>query len=151
MVINGKFEVDVPINKVWDIMLDIDTMASCIPGVEGNTEKIDENTFDNVISQKVSFLKVKFKTRTVITEKEPPKRLAFVTDGKDTMTGTSLNVKSTVNLVEISNKETEISYEADMRLVGKLATFGESIMRKKSKQVGEIVIQNMKEKIIVDK
>ena len=151
MIVNGKFDVDVPIKKVWDIMLDIETMAACIPGVEGNTIKIDENTFDNVISQKVSFLRVKFKTRTVITEKESPKKLAFITDGKDTMTGTSLNVKSTVNLEEISDKETRISYEADMRIVGKLATFGEGIMRRKSKEIGEIVIENMKEKNVSDK
>jgi len=148
MIIKGKFDVDVPVKKVWDVMLDVETMASCIPGVEGDTIKIDESTFDNIIFQKISFLRVKFKTRTVIKEKEPLERLTFITDGKDTMTGTVLNVKSTVFLTEISGMKTEISYEADMRLVGRLATFGEGLMRKKSKEIGEIVVQNMEEKIV---
>ncbi|MCL4415110.1 MAG: SRPBCC domain-containing protein [Actinobacteria bacterium] len=147
MQINGSFVVNVNINKVWDTMLDIDTIAACIPGVEGKTVRLDKNTFENILSQKVAFMKVKFKTKTVITEKNPPDHLAFVTDGKDTMVGTSLNVKSNVDLKEISPDQTSVSYSADTRIVGKLATFGEGVMRNKSKEIGEQIIKNLKEKI----
>jgi len=147
MQIEGKFEVNVNIDKVWETLLDIDTMASCIPGVQGKTVVIDENTFENKVSQKVSFLKVSFNTRTQITEKEPPIHLAFYTDGKDTLVGTSITVKSDVYLKELSPSETEVSYTADMRIVGKLATFGEGLMRSKSKEIGEIIVKNLKSKI----
>jgi carbon monoxide dehydrogenase subunit G len=147
MLIEGSFTVGVNINKAWETMLDVDTIAACIPGVEGNTVKLDENTFENILSQKVAFMKVKFKTKTVITEKNPPNHISFITDGKDTMVGTSLNVKSNVYLKEITPNSTSISYSADTRIVGKLATFGEGVMRSKSKEIGEQIIKNLKEKI----
>ena len=144
MRIEEKFIADVPIDKVWNAMLNIDAMASCIPGVQGKTKQVEENCFENIIVQKVAFISVKFNTLTKITQKDPPFHLAFVTDGKDTMTGTAMNVKSDVYLKELSPKQTEVSYTADVRIVGKLATFGESIMRKKSKILGDEIIKNLK-------
>ena len=144
MKMEESFIAGVPIDKVWDSMLNIDAMASCIPGVQGKTKKVDEDVFENVIVQKVAFIKVKFNTKTTITVKEPPTHLAFVTDGKDTLTGTTMNVKSDVYLKEISPDKTEISYNADVRVVGKLATFGEGVMRKKSKTMGAEIINNLK-------
>jgi carbon monoxide dehydrogenase subunit G len=147
MQIEGKFTTNVPINKVWEATLNVDTIAACIPGVEGKTKMIDENTFENTIVQRVAFLKVKFNTTTVITLREPPTHLSFVTDGKDTLVGTTMNVKSNVYFKEISPNETEISYLADVRIVGKLATFGEGIMRKKSKEVGDEIAKNLRAKL----
>lgn len=147
MQIEGKFITNMPVGKVWDALQDIDTVATCIPGVEGKTKQIGEDTFENIIIQKVAFLKVKFNTVTTITLREPPNHMAFVVDGKDTMIGTSMNVKADLYLKEISPSETEISYIADARVVGKLATFGEGIMRKKSKEVGEEIAKNLRAKI----
>jgi carbon monoxide dehydrogenase subunit G len=31
MIMEGNFIVNVPINKVWDITLNVDTIAACIP------------------------------------------------------------------------------------------------------------------------
>jgi uncharacterized protein len=147
MQIEGSFVTNMAVNTVWDALQDIDTVATCIPGVEGETKQVGKDTFANVIVQKVAFLKVKFNTVTTITLREPPTHMAFICDGKDTMIGTSMNVKADIYLKEVSPNKTEISYSADARIVGKLATFGEGIMRKKSKEVGEEVAVNLKAKI----
>ena len=147
MQIEGKFTVNVSVDKVWDALQDVDTVAACIPGVEGKTKKVGDDTFENVIIQRVAFLKVKFNTSTTITLREPKSHMAIVCDGKDTMIGTSMNVKADLYLKEVSPSETEVSYIADARIVGKLATFGEGVMRKKSKEVGEEVAKNLRAKI----
>jgi carbon monoxide dehydrogenase subunit G len=147
MIMEGNFIVNVPINKVWDITLNVDTIAACIPGVVGETKVIAENTFGNVIVQRVAFLKVKFNTTTEIVLREAPTHIQFETNGKDTMVGTTMNVKSNVYFKELSPNETEVSYKAEVRVVGKLATFGEGIMQKKSKEIGAEVAKNLKAKL----
>jgi carbon monoxide dehydrogenase subunit G len=53
----------------------------------------------------------------------------------------------TVNLAEISKDEVEISYKANISIVGRLATFGERIMRAKADKVGEEITRNLQEKL----
>jgi carbon monoxide dehydrogenase subunit G len=53
----------------------------------------------------------------------------------------------TVNLAEISKDEVEVSYQTNVNIVGRLATFGERIMRAKAKSVGEELTRNLQEKL----
>jgi carbon monoxide dehydrogenase subunit G len=53
----------------------------------------------------------------------------------------------TVHLVEQQNKAVEIDYRADVSMVGKLATFGERIMRAKVKSVGDEFTRNLEKKL----
>jgi len=52
-----------------------------------------------------------------------------------------------VNLSEISKDEVEVSYQTNVNIVGRLATFGERIMRAKSKSVGEQFTRNLQENL----
>ena len=45
--------------------------------------------------------------------------------------------KSVVDLREVSPGEVEVSYKSDVSIVGKLAMFGDRIMRAKAKKVEE--------------
>ncbi|MBM3302354.1 MAG: carbon monoxide dehydrogenase, partial [Deltaproteobacteria bacterium] len=58
MLIEGKFALKAPIEKLWESLLDPVTLASCIPGAE-KVERIDEKTYDAVVKQKVGPIKVK--------------------------------------------------------------------------------------------
>ena len=58
MIIEGKFTVKAPIQKLWDMLLEPETLARCLPGAE-KIEKIDEKTYDAVVKQKVGPIKVK--------------------------------------------------------------------------------------------
>jgi carbon monoxide dehydrogenase subunit G len=52
-----------------------------------------------------------------------------------------------VNLAEISRDEVEVTYQTNVNIVGRLATFGERIMRAKAKTVGEEFTRNLQEKL----
>ena len=52
-----------------------------------------------------------------------------------------------VNLNETSPSNVEVSYKANVSLVGRLATFGERIMRAKAKDVGDEFTKNLQEKL----
>jgi carbon monoxide dehydrogenase subunit G len=134
MLIEGKFTVNVPIEKVWGLLLDPKTLASCVPGCE-KLEVIDEKTYESVIKQNVGPIKVRFKFITTLTELDPPIHLKAIGKGGDMGKAGTFNQETTVDLKEISPGEVEVTYKSDVSIVGKLATFGDRIMRAKAKQV----------------
>ena len=54
---------------------------------------------------------------------------------------------TTVDLTEIGENEVEVAYNSNVSMVGRLATFGERIMRAKAKSVGEEFTSNLQEKL----
>jgi carbon monoxide dehydrogenase subunit G len=146
MLIEGKFTLKAPIQKVWNSLLDPVTLASCIPGTE-KMEVIDDKTYESVVRQKVGPISVKLKFTTTLTEVEPPKYIKAVGRGADITKAGTFTQETKVNLTEVSNDEVEVSYSSNVSLVGRLATFGERIMRAKAKSVGEEFTKNLQEKL----
>ena len=146
MIIEEKFTVNAPAQKVWDFIINPELIGPCVPGLE-KIDVIDENTYDTVVKVKVGFIKVKMNTRTVITEKDPPHHMKTVSDGRDALKAGEVHQEMTVDLKEVSDNTTEISYKADVRITGKLATFGEKIMRSTTKKLSEQFIKNLKQKL----
>jgi carbon monoxide dehydrogenase subunit G len=146
MLLEGKFTLKAPIQEVWEFLLKPETLASCIPGAE-KMEAIDDKTYESVVKQKVGPISVKFKFTTKITEIDPPRHLKAVGQGADIAKAGTFSQETTVDLTEISKDEVEVSYKSNVSLVGRLATFGERIMRAKAKSVGEEFTKNLQEKL----
>ena len=146
MLLEGKFTLKAPIQQVWDFLLEPETLASCIPGAE-KMEAIDDKTYESVVKQKVGPIAVRFKFTTPLTDIDPPRSLKAVGRGADIAKAGNFTQETTVNLTEIAKDEVEISYTSNVSVVGRLATFGERIMRAKSKSVGEEFTRNLQEKL----
>jgi carbon monoxide dehydrogenase subunit G len=146
MLIEGKFTLKAPIQQVWDFLLEPETLATCIPGAE-QMERIDDKTYESLVKQRVGLISVKFKFTTTISEMDPPKYVKAVGKGAAMGGMGTFTHEMTVNLAEISKDEVEVSYKANVSIVGRLATFGERIMRAKSKSVGEELTRNLQEKL----
>jgi carbon monoxide dehydrogenase subunit G len=146
MLMEGKFTLKAHIQEVWDFLLKPETLASCIPGAE-KMEAVDDKTYESVVKQKVGPISVKFKFTTTITEVDPPRHLKAVGRGEDIAKAGTFSQETTVDLTEVSKDEVEVSYKSNVSLVGRLATFGERIMRAKAKSVGEEFTRNLQEKL----
>ena len=146
MIIEGKFTLKVPIQEAWDKLLNPETLASCIPGCE-KIEVIDEKTYDCVIKQKVGPVSVRLKFTTTLTEIDPPTHLKAIGKGADMSKAGTFNQQTTVDLREVSAGEVEVSYMSNVTIVGRLATFGDRIMRAKAKDVEKQFTQALQEKL----
>ena len=142
----GKFTLKAPIQKLWDTLLDPKTLLSCIPGAE-KIERIDEKTFDCVVKQKVGPISVKFKFKSILSKVEPPKHIEVDGEGEDIGRAGHFVQKSIVDLREIPGGEVEVSYRTDATIVGKLAMFGDRIMRAKAKKVEEEFTKALQERL----
>jgi carbon monoxide dehydrogenase subunit G len=146
MLIEGQFTIQAPIQKVWDSLLDPKTLGSCVPGTE-MMEAIDDKTYESVVKQKVGPIKVKLKFTTKLTEVRPPNYIKAVGRGADVTKLGNFSSEIEVKLTETSRNNVDVSYTANISLVGRLATFGERVMRAKAKDVGEEFTKNLREKL----
>jgi carbon monoxide dehydrogenase subunit G len=146
MLLEGKFVLKASIQELWDFLLKPETLAACIPGCE-RLDAIDEKTFESVVVAKVGFIKVKFKFTTNLIEMDPPRHLKAVGRGEDLSKQGNFSQETVVDFRELADGEVEVSYKSNVSVVGKLATFGDRIMRAKAKQLEEEFTQNLKSKL----
>ena len=146
MLMEGKFILKASIQRIWDTLLEPETLLSCIPGAE-KIERINEKTYDCVVKQKVGPISVKFKFKSIITKMESPTHIEIDGEGEDIAKAGHFVQKSVVDLREISPSEVEVSYRTDATVVGKLAMFGDRIMRAKAKKVEEEFTKALQERL----
>ena len=113
-------------------MLKPETLQACIPGAE-KIELIDERTYDCLIKQKVGPISVRFKFQAVLTNMEPPTHVELEGEGEDIGKAGRFTQRTTIDLKEIEQEEVEISYTCNANIVGKLAMFGDRILKAKAK------------------
>jgi len=146
MLITETFSIDTPIQKLYNFILDAKTVGSCIPGCE-SVEIISEDEYDSIIKTKVGIISAKFKVRTKISEAVPFKLIRTVGHGKELRNLGHFKQKTEITLKELSEKETEVSYQSEVSIVGRLATFGDRIMKSKAKTLGKEFADSVKVKL----
>ena len=146
MLLEGKFTLKAPIQKLWDTLLQPETLKTCLPGAE-KIELIDDRTYDCVIKQKVGPISVRFKFKSILTKVEPPTHVEMGGDGMDLGKAGRFTQKTSIDLKETGAGEVEVSYRCDASIVGKLAMFGDRILRAKAKKIEAEFTQALKDKL----
>ena len=147
MLLEGRFILKAQINKVWETLLQPETLLSCIPGAE-KVDQLDEKTYDCVVKQKVGPVSVRFRFKSILTRVDPPHHLEMEGSGEDTLVKAGHFVqKSSVDLKEISESDVEVSYQSEINITGKLAMFGDRVMRTKAKSVEEEFTAALRKKL----
>ena len=77
----------------------------------------------------------------------PPTHTEIEGEGEDITKLGHFKQKTQVDLKEVSPGEVEVKYKSDVSIVGKLAMFGDRVMRSKAKQVEEEFTKNLQEKL----
>ena len=128
MILDGKIDLDVSAEKAWDFLIDINKFSTCLPGIDEVTQ-IDDKTFDGVISATVGPISGTFSFRSTILESHPPAQMVVRTEGKDSVTKSTVNADMTVDLCRVSEAKTEMAYKADVKITGRLAILGDMVLR----------------------
>ena len=146
MRIEEKFSVKSPIQKLWDSLLDPEIVGPCIPGCE-MVEPISDKEYDSIIKAKVGFIAVRFKIKTVIEEMIPYSLIRTVGEGNELRKLGHFKQKTSINFNPLSANETEVAYQSEISIVGKLATFGDRILRAKAKEIGREFADAVKKRL----
>ncbi|MBM4262690.1 MAG: hypothetical protein FJ145_14820 [Deltaproteobacteria bacterium] len=128
MILDGKIDLDVPVQKAWDFLIDINKFSTCLPGID-EVRQIDDKTFEGLISAAVGPISGKFNFRSTIVDANPPEQMVVKTEGTDSVTKSTVNADMTVDLKKISDAKSQMDYKADVKIKGRLGILGDMVLR----------------------
>jgi carbon monoxide dehydrogenase subunit G len=128
MILDGTIDLDVPVQKAWDFLIDINKFSTCLPGID-EVNQIDDKTFDGIISAAVGPISGKFNFRSTIVESKPPEQMVVRTEGMDSVTKSTVNADMTVDLRRVSDTASRMDYKADVKIKGRLGILGDMVLR----------------------
>jgi hypothetical protein len=146
MIWAGQIKVQAPIQRVWEMLLEPETLQACLPGME-KIERLDERNYAIVIAQKVGPLTVRFQIKATLTKVEAPLHLEIEGQRLDTGKADHLVHKARIDLKEAAAGAVEISYTVDANIGGTLAILGERIMQAKAKKVEADFAKTLQERL----
>ena len=127
--------VEAPPAEIWGLLEDLEAVALCIPGIS-NYQATAPDEFTALLTQRVGPVTARFKLAAKLTDLVPMESVTAVVDGTDTGLGSSVHSEQTFGLTEVDGgAATEILISADVRMVGRVATFGQRIVGTKAEQV----------------
>ncbi len=138
MHFSERIEVPVAPSEVWSFVWQVERTAACLPGCVGVTEVERDRRYTARIEDHIGPYKVAFDMDVEIEEVEPPVRIRFSGNGTDKRLGASQRASVRVELHDVGPSQTTIAIDADVEVLGKIATLGQFAIKRKA---GEIVKQ----------
>ncbi len=146
MIVEGKFTLKAPLQKIWDEILKPGTLVACLPGAE-KIEAIDDRHYNCLVKQSVGPISVKLQFAVELTEVVAPKHVKAVGKGEALGKLGTFTMELVVDLNDMGGGNVDVAYTSSVNIVGKLATFGERIMRAKATQVVQDFTKNLQKKL----
>lgn len=145
MKFQGHLLIGRPVEKVWEFLWDIEKLSSCIPGCESVKTIKEREKYELTIKDSVGPITVHFEMLAEVKKLEPLKRIEIAMEGKDFKAG---GVRQTMALVlTAKGNDTEIDFETDVNVFGRLGTLGYPFVKKKAETVIKEFGENVKSAI----
>jgi carbon monoxide dehydrogenase subunit G len=130
-----KLEVPAPLPEAWDFIWDAPRLAACLPGCVGVEEVEAGKAYTARFEDHVGPYKVHFDLDIEVKETVPMERVRIFASGRDAKVGVTQRVDLTVNLQEAGAAGTALAVEADVEVLGKVATLGQFVVKRKAQEV----------------
>jgi carbon monoxide dehydrogenase subunit G len=134
--IEKTLSVAAPPQRVWALLLDPQVMGGCVPGMK-SIEVVSDVEYVALMHVKIAFINAKFKLRTTIVEQREPSYLRAEGTGEDASVASSLKQQSEIFLAPTAEGGTELRIKVQVDVLGRLGTFGLSVMKTKADRMWE--------------
>ena len=150
MEMDHSFTVPVPPDRAWDVLLDVEKIAPCMPGA--TVDEFDGEVVTGRIKVKVGPVSLTYRGTAKFTERDPDARVIVLeASGKETRgAGTaSATVRATLE-PESGGEGTTASMHTTMNVTGRPAQFGRGVMIEVGSKLVEQFAQNLRQLIAED-
>jgi len=150
MEMDHSFTVPVPPDRAWDVLLDVERIAPCMPGA--TVDEFDGEVVTGRIKVKVGPVSLTYRGTAKFTERDPDAKVILLeASGKETRgAGTaSAAVRATLES-ESGGEATKASMHTTMNVTGRPAQFGRGVMVEVGGKLVEQFAQNLRQLIAGD-
>jgi len=138
--LDNSFTVPVPPEQAWDVLLDVQRIAPCMPGASVLSISDDGNEIEGQVKVKLGPLSLTYKGTAKFTDKDQANHaIAIEASGKETRgAGTaSANVQAVLKPADTAGS-TLVSIHTSLNVTGRPAQFGRSLLPEVS---GKLIAQ----------
>ena len=124
MKLEQTFEVDAPLERVWEALIDVERVAPCLPGAT-ITEAGEDGSYEGTFSAKVGPASVSFKGTLKMDEVDEASHTAKMLANGSNRRGQG-GAKATIvsRLAEAEGGRTKVDIDTDYTITGPLARLG---------------------------
>ena len=145
MELDHSFIVPVPPDRAWEVLLDVERIAPCMPGA--TVEEFDGEVVTGRIKVKVGPVSLTYRGTAKFTERDPDTRVVVVdASGKETRGAGTASAAIRASLVP-SGEGTEVSIHTTMNVTGRPAQFGRGVIAEVGGKLVEQFAQNLAQMI----
>jgi uncharacterized protein len=148
--IEKTFQINEPLDKVWNFLSDPRKVASCVPGAQ-ITEAIDERTYRGSIKVQVGPSVTDYKGQARIERLDDQNHeIEMVGKGQDIRGKGSASMKMTGKVRALPDGGTEVVSVSEVTVVGFLAQFGARMISEVSNKMFEEFTANLQRQLQQD-
>src|SRR6266571_1479875 len=147
MEMDHSFTVPVPPERAWDVLLDVERIAPCMPGA--TVDEFDGEVVTGRIKVKVGPVSLTYRGTAKFTERDDAAQVVVVeAAGKETRgAGTaSATVRASLE-PESSGQATKVTMHTTMNVTGRPAQFGRGVMVEVGGKLVEKFAENLAQQI----
>lgn len=127
MELTHEFEVPAGVDRAWEVLNDIETIAPCMPGA--TLEDVDGDDFRGTVKVKVGPIQLTYAGTARFVERDADARRARIeANGTDRRGGGTAAAVITASLTEASTTATAVTVHTDLTVTGRPAQFGRGVM-----------------------
>jgi carbon monoxide dehydrogenase subunit G len=138
MQISDEFRVTLPVEQAWQVLLDVERIAPCMPGAQ--LQEVEGDEYRGIVKVKVGPITAQYKGAARIVEADvDARRIVIRAEGRDTrgQGNAAANVTATLRS---EGDATVVGIDTDLQVTGKVAQFGRGVMAEvSSKLLGQFV------------
>ena len=147
MIIDQNVTIPAPAERVWDFMMDVPAVSTCVPGVE-EVAQVSPDVYKGIIGVKIGPVGVRLEGQVTLVEQNRDEWHARMdVEATDRRIRGAVNAKATMKLTPRDDGQTDVAIHTDASIFGKLGQFGQAVMRKKADQIVAEFAANMSKKL----
>jgi carbon monoxide dehydrogenase subunit G len=126
MNLENEFTVPVPVDEAWQVLLDVERVAPCMPGA--TLTSVDGDDFTGTVKVKVGPITVTYKGEAKFLSKDDATHTAVIeAKGKESRGSGTAGATVTATLVDDGGR-TKVRVVTDLNVTGRPAQFGRGVM-----------------------
>ncbi|CAA9329782.1 MAG: carbon monoxide dehydrogenase G protein, partial [uncultured Frankineae bacterium] len=126
MKLENRFTVPVPVDEAWNVLLDVERIAPCMPGA--TLTSVDGDAFEGTVKVKVGPINLTYGGKARFVSKDDATHVAVIDgSGKETRGTGTAKALITCRLVD-KGESTDVEVDTDLNVTGKPAQFGRGVL-----------------------
>jgi carbon monoxide dehydrogenase subunit G len=146
MKLENEFTVPAGIDEAWQVLLDVERVAPCLPGAAVEPAG-DDGEFNGTMTVKIGPITARYKGSVKIQEADEAARRAVMRAQAKDARGQGTAAATITSTMEETGEGTKVTVVTDMRVTGPAAQFGRGVMQdvsaKMMRQFADCLAQEM--------